>query len=522
MSLLEDIKVGARFLSALPSFLRHPVSVEEARTAIRERLANREADFLALVKTAVFENPRSPYRQLFQSAACEFGDVARVVRKEGLEAGLAVLFRHGIYLTADEFKGKAPTLRGGTSMTAAPSCFQNPAVTTHIPMQTSGSSGAHTVVGVDLRNIRDKAIDLEMALHARRGIAWEHANWMVPGGYSLIHLLEFASMGVPQGRWFSQLDPRDLSPRYVWSGRALRWAGRMSGPFSFPRPEFVSTSDPTPIVKWMRKTLERRATPHLFTYPSSAVRVCEAAMAAGISLEGVQFTVGGEPCTASRLRVIRNARAAYFLHYGTSEAGTVAQGCLDPQHTDDVHTFKEANAMIHAPRGAVGVPSQALFVTSIRPTARLILINVALGDEAVLEERKCTCPLGELGWTTHLFDIRSYQKLTAAGMNLLDADVVRVLEEALPARFGGGPLDYQLAECEDPDGHPRLKLFVNPSVGAFDPDAVADAFLAAVGHGSGAVTAKLWKEAGILTVESRAPLQGATGKIQHLHFQRDR
>jgi hypothetical protein len=57
-----------------------------------------------------------------------------------------------------------------------------------------------------------------------------------------------------------------------------------------------------------------------------------------------------------------------------------------------------------------------------------------------------------LGWTTHLRDIRSQEKLTAGGMTFLDTDLIRVLEEVLPARFGGAPTDYQLVEEEAEEG----------------------------------------------------------------------
>jgi hypothetical protein len=43
-------------------------------------------------------------------------------------------------------------------------------------------------------------------------------------------------------------------------------------------------------------------------------------------------------------------------------------------------------------------------------------------------------------------------------MTFLDTDVIRVLEEILPARFGGGPADYQLVEDERADGQPCLRL----------------------------------------------------------------
>ena len=50
--------------------------------------------------------------------------------------------------------------------------------------------------------------------------------------------------------------------------------------------------------------------------------------------------------------------------------------------------------------------------------------------------------------------IRSHEKLTAGGMTLLDTDVIRLLDEVLPARFGGAPTDYQLVEHESDDGEP--------------------------------------------------------------------
>jgi hypothetical protein len=55
-------------------------------------------------------------------------------------------------------------------------------------------------------------------------------------------------------------------------------------------------------------------------------------------------------------------------------------------------------------------------------------------------------------------------------MTFLDTDVIRVLEEELPARFGGTPTDYQLLEEEADDGQPRLQLLVHPRVGPLNPN----------------------------------------------------
>jgi len=161
-------------------------------------------------------------------------------------------------------------------------------------------------------------------------------------------------------------------------------------------------------------------------------------------------------------------------------------------------------------------------MTSLRMTAPLILLNVALGDQAVLTERPCGCPLERLGWGVHLHTVRSYEKLTAGGMNFLDADLIRVLDEVLPARFGGGPTHYQVVEEQTEDGHPCLRLLVDPAVGPLDAQAVAEAFLAAITQGSGIerLTGLTWRAGGFVRVERRPPLSLRGDKVLHLHAAR--
>jgi hypothetical protein len=104
-------------------------------------------------------------------------------------------------------------------------------------------------------------------------------------------------------------------------------------------------------------------------------------------------------------------------------------------------------------------------------------------------------------------------------MTLLDTDVIRVLEEVLPARFGGAPTDYQLVEDESDDGQPCLDLLVHPAVGDVDPAAVARVFLDEIGPGSGVerVTQLLWAGFDLLRVKRQAPRITSAGKILHLH-----
>ena len=170
------------------------------------------------------------------------------------------------------------------------------------------------------------------------------------------------------------------------------------------------------------------------------------------------------------------------------------------------------------------VSGDALFLTSLRPTASLVLLNVSLGDQAVMSERPCGCPLEALGWTTHLHSVRSHEKLTAGGTTVLDTDVIRVLEEMLPRRFGGGPTDYQLVEAEGDDGAPCIRLRIHPHLGPLDLDAVTEAFLAEIGAGAGAdrIMSALWRNGRVLQAERAVPVATASGKILHLHAMPDR
>jgi hypothetical protein len=271
----------------------------------------------------------------------------------------------------------------------------------------------------------------------------------------------------------------------------------------------------------MDAALREGQTPCLLTFASSAVQLCQAALEAGLDLRGAHLILGGEPSTSARLAVIRRAGATAQPHYASSECGPIGYGCLAPEAPDDVHLLHDRHALIQAgPDGSsTGLPATALLVTSLRPTVPFVFLNVSMGDQARVVRRRCGCPLESLGWTTHLHTIRSYEKLTAGGMTFLDSDVIRILEEFLPARFGGGPADYQLLEDEAHDGRPRVRLRVHPAVGPVDCRAVTESFLSAIGGGSGVerVMGLQWRESTLVEVERRPPMIAPTGKILHLH-----
>ena len=475
------------------------------------------------MRRGVFEQPDSPYASLFARAGCESGDLEQLVRQNGIEGALLELFRAGIYLSGNEFKGRRPAQRGADTIPVGPERLVNPTAAFDLPTQSSGSRGARTTVPTDLSWIRERAVNTFLAVQARGGTRWRHALWNVPGGSALSVLLQYAHFGLPLGPWFSQVDPAapGLHPRYRWSARAVRWASALGG-VSLPRPRHVSVGDPLPIARWAAELLRAGHTPHLDTFPSAAVRLCRAALRQGIDVAGLRLRLTGEPVTEARCRVMREAGAEPFPLYAVTGSGPIGQGCLAPAHPDEVHVLHDLHALIQPGQaGAADLPRPgALLVSTFSAAAPFILINVAVGDEAVLSDRRCGCPFEALGWTRHAHTIRSYEKLTAAGMTFSDVDVTRVLDEILPARFGGTPTDYQLVEDASDDGEPRLRLLVAPAVRVSDLAAVAETFLAGIGDGSDAerVMVDVWRRSGILRVEVREPLAGPSGKIWHVHL----
>jgi hypothetical protein len=303
----------------------------------------------------------------------------------------------------------------------------------------------------------------------------------------------------------------------------MRWECAMLG-LPLPPQSHVPFSDPTPILDWFAATRRAARVPHLKTYASSAVLLSQAAQAAGRDLEGVQLTVSGEPVTVTRLEAIRRSGAHLAQRAGSGELGPIGYGCLEAQTSADLHHYRDLHALVQpGPDGCQpGLRPRSLLFSTLRASARLVLLNVSIGDEAELVDDECGCPLTGLGWSRRIRGLRSQEKLTTGGMGFLDADVVRILEEILPRRFGGGPTDFQLVEMEGDRGEPRIRLLVNPSLGALDPGAVADAFLGALGPGSGVerIMALQWRESGSLLVERRAPLRTAAAKIQHVHRER--
>jgi hypothetical protein len=157
----------------------------------------------------------------------------------------------------------------------------------------------------------------------------------------------------------------------------------------------------------------------------------------------------------------------------------------------------------------------AFCYTSLLTSAPKLLLNVESDDYGTMDRRPCGCAWEGLGFRTHLRDIRSFRKLTGEGVTLVGSDMERILDELLPARYGGSALDYQFAEEEDERGFTRLTLRVAPQVTLPAESEVVEFVLRALNDAGGgsAVAQSLWRQAGTLRLRREQPAMTVRGKM---------
>ena len=238
LTLVGAAASGIALAARLPGYFRRPITREEALAVMRRRYELREQTFLAIARQAIYANADSPYRRLLDLAACRYEDLEKLVLREGLDRALAVLFREGVYLTVDEFKGRRPVVRRGISFPVDPRRLRSPGARADILASTSGSRGARTVTGFDLTFVRDCAINTFLFLDARGGSRWVHADWEGPGGGAAFRLLKFSTSGTPVGAWFTRNRRETWRQASEINAEFMRLGGRLGG-IPFPPATWV-------------------------------------------------------------------------------------------------------------------------------------------------------------------------------------------------------------------------------------------------------------------------------------------
>ncbi|MBI3998790.1 MAG: hypothetical protein HY355_07120 [Armatimonadetes bacterium] len=506
----HDIGMVARLARDLLPFLRTPVMIDDARAVLRRRLQVREQRFLHSARQLIYGHARSPHLRLLRAAGCEYGDLEVLVAREGLEGALAHLADAGVYVTFEEFKGRKEAVRGGQRFQFAEDEFNHPHMPPHYEVRSGGTRGPATAVGVNLAFVADLALNTSLALSAHGLAQHAHLIWLVVG---VTPVLLYAKLARPPVAWVYPVRPLPLVAQV--GGRYLAALSRLSAS-RLPAPAFLDLRAPGELADRLA-ALRRRGTPVcVTTYASSAVRVAIAAAERGIDLSGVCFITLGEPFTEAKGRLIAASGAQALVRYAFTEGGIIGYACAAPHGPDDLHFFRDCYALVQRQRpvSASDITVGSFLFSSLLPTAPKVLLNVESGDYGVIDERPCGCELGSLGLTTHLSRIRSFEKLSGEGMTFVQTDLLRVLEEVLPARFGGTAADYQVLE-EEENGILRLSLIISPRVGAVDEQVARDAFLEALEQNGGfeRLAAGVWRRAETVVVRRQWPAATKAGKI---------
>jgi hypothetical protein len=190
----------------LQRFLRYRLTGEQVTAAISRRLRQRERSFLRLIQRAVYRYPRSPYRALLQHAGITFAELSEWVVRDGLETTLGRLYDAGIYVTAEEFKGRRPIRRARLELPVHASDFDNPLIVGHVAASTGGSSGPATAVPLDFRMLMHETTSTHMYLEGFKLRERPVACWRgIPPIVSGIKMqLGYAKLGINVERWFAQ------------------------------------------------------------------------------------------------------------------------------------------------------------------------------------------------------------------------------------------------------------------------------------------------------------------------------
>ena len=517
----RDLVQGSwRYATGLRAYLSEPLDLETARSVVTSQLHNRDQAFLQVLKRGIYANASSPYRTLLLHAGFQFDDVVALIRQVGLEEALSRLHAAGVYVTLDEFKGRASVRRPGLEFPVNDSDFDNPLLTVHYESHTSGSRGGGTRVPIDFDSYRYEAAGYLLDLHATGNAERDLLMWRAapPSSIGLRTVLLFVGAGMMPVKWFAPFKV-DWN-RQAIQGRALTLYTLLASRFfghPLPRPAYRGRE--ADVVPFLAAATRRGRPALVCCQPSGWVRLCRYAEEHAIDIAGTTFWGGGEPYTPGKAKAIARAGTTAAPNYGSAEAGNIGLACGQPLEPDDLHFMSDRLAVLKRPvQLPVGGSVNALFYSTLTTSAPKLMLNVESGDYAVLQERDCGCLWDELGFKLHIHQVRSYEKLTSQGVMFMDSMLHELLEDVLPARFGGGPIDYQLVE-EEEDGIPRVSVLVSPRLGPVDEAAVVDIVLKSLSFADWSRRgANLWRQSDTLRVRRQEPYATTSGKVLPLHI----
>jgi hypothetical protein len=458
------VKYPWEFGLSLLSAFKNPWSPDIAKLYIQEGRDHRINGFLSLCDSRIFANDKSPYRKLLDHAGFTKEKLINDVMRHGLENTLLRMAVEGVYLDVEEFKGKKPVIRPGLRINVDASVLDI-ANEPSIQLKSSGSRGPgmKTRIGIEGLNLLSSYIPLMLKFLNAEALPIV-LYYPMPSVSGIIHLIIYTMAGKPPSAWFTQMKAAPLSQSKTgFKLLALKVCSKLSG-IDLPSPQYSDIHRPVTLAKYLKEECPKGAI--ISTFTGAALHLVQTAQKENIKLPQLVFILGGEPITERKRHSLEFAGHKVFPWYSSVETGRIALGCLSPHHADEMHLLTDRMAAVirPCPANAKEMQRRSLLLTSIHPDMYKFLLNVETGDEAVFCDTPCGCPWEALGFTQRLHSIRSFEKLTLEGMSIVADNLMDFVEEELPARCGGTPLDYQFTEEEDADGLTRLVLSVSPSV----------------------------------------------------------
>jgi hypothetical protein len=513
-----------RLNRGLRRYLNSPLTPAACHSLLSSGLRNRTANFLSLLRNSVYGNESSPYRALLRHLGVELGDIEGLVERNGIEGALEQLYDAGLHISLDEFKGKQPIRRGTLCLEVSADDFDNPVPGGGLPLQSGGTTRAPRRLVVDLDLLVEESAARYLFLEAHGFLNRPSAIYRItpPGSSGIKHALRGAKLSLPLDRWFTPSPVRWTGGR--WKSHVLLRTIQMQCALSrahIPNPEYADPAAPRKVADWLagKKSLGRPAL--LSCSANTGVQTADYCSRRGYDIAGTVFWLGGEPITEAKLAILAKAGGTSVSGWSLSETGTLAIGCGNREHIDEAHILESKVAVVERDVTVemTGATVGALQLTTLIPFAPKVMLNVDVGDTAVLSRRPCGCPIGAAGFGLRMHTIRNYEKLTARGMHFMGADILKLVDDILPSKFGGTPSCYQFVE-EEANGQTRIGIVVSPSVTRLGEDALVEAvveFLASGSTGEKMMAAE-WKRNNVLRVERSEPIRTQSGKVPPLRI----
>jgi len=488
---------------------------EDCYEAVRRQRSRREANFLTLAEYAL-GTPGHIYQRLFAWAGCELGDLRTQVARDGLELTLRGLLAAGVYITNAEFRGREEIVRGGKQFPVESGGFVNPVGRGRIKTFTSGSGGKRFQVEKGLALVRHVegyyGLNIEeFGLKDRECVL---LGSILPSSWPLVHLARHRRLGAPISKWFAPAVDGGKGHAYKAITRFIcAQAFAIGSPIPFP--EFLGDDGFLPVARYLAAARRRRPV-HVRSSVSFAARTARAALDAGMDISGTIFNVSGEPLTDGKREVIEAAGAVMIAQYHAAELSAIGFGCHAMRDGNRVHLIDDTNCLFTASPDNTG--RGTLYATNAATFTPNILINLEMDDTVTILPARCGCVFSRAGFTTEVRDIFSYSKVTGQGMTVQAQDLMALLEERMPRRFGGIAGDYQLSE-EEAGSQTQMVLRVSPRTGARDIAALREHFFSELrtlygGH----LSARVWSYTDGFSIRLEEPVATPTGKVPSIRF----